>query len=217
MAKRSAPQIVGVAGTGLVDAGWAANAAVAAQGHRGETRTAEVLNRLVVGTGSVVLHDLRIPIPGFTANIDHAVVCGSRVYLIDSKSWAPAFYWTLAGSTYRGLARFRVARKDGTFAYPAESMTMPMAYETIERYLARAGHRATMARPVVVVWPSSPRPMNLRLLKMPSSKVVPGARFARYAWRMFTDRAADPGIVSSLSTLVNQPGRGSSAGNLVDF
>ena len=38
---------------------------------------------------AAVLHDLRIPIPGFKANIDHAVVSGRSVLLIDSKMWKP--------------------------------------------------------------------------------------------------------------------------------
>src|SRR5690606_3467832 len=99
-------RVVGRAGFGLAvgDVSWAANDQVAAVGAAGEERTAIELGRIAARPGGpTVLHDLAIPIPGFTANIDHALVFGHRVVLIDTKKWKPGFYWTVAGRTRRGL------------------------------------------------------------------------------------------------------------------
>ena len=62
-------------------------------GRRAELRTAQVLDRLASQPGGpTVLHDLAIPIPNISANIDHVVVSGRRVLIVDSKGWRPARY-----------------------------------------------------------------------------------------------------------------------------
>lgn len=52
-----------------------------------------------------VLHDLSNPLPGYKANIDHVIVRGREVVIVDSKQWAGGRYWTLFGVTRRGWAR----------------------------------------------------------------------------------------------------------------
>ncbi|OOP59265.1 hypothetical protein BMF89_21285 [Arthrobacter sp. SRS-W-1-2016] len=64
------------------------------------------------GKKAAVLHDLRIPLPGFKANIDHAIVSGKSVLLIDSKMWKPGFYrqcsaTAAAGKRHRSSANPR--------------------------------------------------------------------------------------------------------------
>ncbi|OYO21961.1 hypothetical protein CGZ93_08475 [Enemella dayhoffiae] len=104
--------ILGVPGGGLVDAAWAASQGAADAGRYGEEQTARVLAPLANRPGGVtVLHDLKVPIAGARANIDHAVVCGTTLLLLDSKSWRRGFVWTLAGVTRRGRARFSAADK----------------------------------------------------------------------------------------------------------
>ncbi|MEN8584697.1 nuclease-related domain-containing protein [Burkholderia sp. RS01] len=56
------------------------NESVAKIGAKGEQKTEVLLNSF--GKNAAVLHDLRIPIPGFKANVDHAVVSGKSVLLI---------------------------------------------------------------------------------------------------------------------------------------
>lgn len=200
-----APAVLGTAGGGLADSsGWAANADVARIGQAGEVKMAGVLDRLARPGGPAVLHDLRIPIPGFTANIDHVVVSGRRVLILDSKMWKPGFYWTVGGKTRRGAHRFVVASRSGRPAYPAETRTMSMAYDSITRFLRDRGVAATVAQPIVVVFPSSPRTrLRVSLLRFPGARVMTGDSFTRRARGIVGRRAADPMVVAALAELVN--------------
>lgn len=54
----------------MVGSSWVANDRVARQGREGELQTARVLDRLA-DRRAVVMHNLRIPIAGISANIDH--------------------------------------------------------------------------------------------------------------------------------------------------
>lgn len=201
----SHPRILGVPGGGLDDATWARNAEVARIGKSGEVRTAQVLDKFArPDNGVTVLHDLAIPIPGFTANIDHAVVSGSRVHLIDAKVWKPARYWTLGQKTRRGWERFE----------PAEKKTMAMAQDALTRYLFKAGVGAAFATPVLVIWPSSTRrPLKTGLLKVPGAVAMSGDRFTRYAEQQFAagralgigggkGKPADQSVVAALVPLL---------------
>ena len=191
---------------------WAANDAVASQGRRGEMDTATILNQIARVGGPTVLHDLRIPIPGFTANIDHAVVAGNRIWLIDSKRWKPAFYWTVGGKTHRGIATFAVKDKKGNWKYPAASRTMPMAVDSITKFLTKRNTiRFSMATPLIVVWASSSKSrINVRFLKMPGSHAVSAVKLKSTQARMFGSKRADPQIVAALAQLVVD-GSGASA------
>lgn len=203
LARSSSPlppgQVLGRPGGGLDTATWAKNDAVARVGKSGEVRTAAILDALAAKPGGpTVLHDLRIPIPGFTANIDHVVVSGHTVYLLDAKVWKPGFYWTARGRTRRGLSRFP----------PAEKKTMPMAQRAVTGYLERHRVVAEIAHPLLVVWPSSGRsPMHLWAMVSPGAGVVTGARFAAKAHRFVGAKPADPAVVAILAQLVNGPAR----------
>jgi len=45
------------------------------------------------------------------ANVDHMVVTGRTVYLLDSKMWKTGRYWTVFGKTRRGMERIDWADK----------------------------------------------------------------------------------------------------------
>lgn len=188
-------QVLGRAGAGLDNATWAKNDAVARVGKSGEVKTAAVLDELAHrNDGPTVLHDVRIPIPGFTANVDHVVVSGHTVHLIDAKVWKPGFYWTVAGRTFRGLSRFA----------PADKKTMPMAVDAITRHLAGRRVRAKVTRPLLVVWPSSARGVSsFWAMVSPGARVVDGATFTARVRRLVGTKPADPAVVAALTTLVN--------------
>lgn len=192
---RVSGQVIGTAGAGLVGATWAANAEVARIGRRGEQRSAEHLNKLAAAIGGpTILHDLTIPIPGVEANIDHVIVSGRQVLLLDTKMWKPGFYWTVAGHTRRGLARFT----------HADSKTMQMAREAIERHLARSSQvKAVVPTPRVLVWPSSSsgQSPSLLLVRTPGAIVQGAERFFTRA-RRSRFRPADPSVVHVLAALI---------------
>lgn len=81
-----------------------------------------------------------------SADVDHAVLCGRRVALIDSKAWKPATYAMVAGQD-----AIRVGGDEGWSYFPAH---MPTA---VERYRARLGGRRLGAevRGYIVVHPKS--------------------------------------------------------------
>lgn len=186
-------QVLGAAGGGLVHAEWAANEDVARIGRTGELRTAEILDRLAIARGWTVLHDLQIPIPDFTANIDHAVIADDTVLLIDSKVWKPGRYWTFAGVTRRGWSRFD----------HAATRTPAMAFDSIGRYLSGRGIHARLLDPVVCVWPSSSRGrLLLALLRMDRAWPIHAERLGRVVSRLLPRGQARPELVRALSQLL---------------
>lgn len=201
--RRPGRSVYGEAGGGLRDAKWAANDAVAQVGRSGELKTADVLNRFAhdarsANGGPTVLHDLAIPIPGFTANIDHVVVSGRNVLLVDTKAWAAGFYWTLGGRTRRGMSAFPHADKQ----------TMGMAQDALARFFAQHGvQTARLRTPVVVIWPTGhSRPTRIAFLKIPRAKAMLGPVFARRVRRLAGDDPADPAVLGVLLRLVNGKG-----------
>lgn len=181
----------GTAGRSVNDAGTAwAGSAVAKVGAAGEVRTATEMDRHLPA-GVVVLNDLSIPITGFKANIDHIVVSGKQVTIVDSKAWAGGFYWTRGSKTYRGLSRFE----------PAEKQTMVMASRSISAYLSKNGLEPDMATPVVVVWPTSSR-LSLWAARFPGADLLRGDRLRRACKSTFGDEPADPGVVQALIKLL---------------
>lgn len=204
-------ETLGVAGGGLDhSSSWAANESVAKIGQAGELRTANLLDSAVTCRGgATVLHDLTIP--GSRANIDHVVVSGRTVWVIDTKVWKPGVYWRLGERAYRGTTRFE----------PAEKKTTSLAVTRLRTYLERRGIAAAFATPIVVVWPSSNRErLSLALLRRVGDSPVVGGTGFRWAIRSMTStrrllfrrrRTADPALVAVLSELLVTGGHAASA------
>jgi hypothetical protein len=193
----TAPRVFGRAGGSLVGATWAVNDAVARVGRQAELRTARVLDGLASRPdGPTVLHDLAIPIPNISANIDHVVVSGRRVLIIDSKGWRPARYWSLGRMAFRGWRRFG----------HANGSTPRIAVDGLNRYFKGRGVRALLVTPVGVVWPSSDRGrLSVALLGMDGCRVIRGPQLARAVRRSIRLRPANPDIVEALRRLLNAP------------
>lgn len=204
-------RVLGTPGGSLTDASWlGASARGAARvGQAGEVRTATVLDPFAsADDGVTVLHDLMTPSRKYKANIDHIVVSGTTVYPIDSKVWKPGTYWTLGEKTRRGLERFE----------PAEKKTMVVIAQSLEGYFRSLGIEATVAAPLLLVWPSSKRDkLRTGLLTVPGARVVPGPKVAKTVEALFKPagllsrglgrvggRSADPRIVNALVPLLTQ-------------
>lgn len=89
-----------------------------------------------------------------SADVDHAIICGSRIALVDSKAWKPATYATVAGQD-----AIRVQGRDGWTYFPSH---MPTAVSAFRKKLGRR-HRDADIRGYVVVHPKS-NGTQLRLL-----------------------------------------------------
>lgn len=80
----------------------------AVRGEHGERLTAELLGRYLTRLpGAKIFHGLSWPGSVF-ADVDHAVLCGHRLVLIESKMWLPGHYTADAdGTLRRNGSRFR--------------------------------------------------------------------------------------------------------------
>lgn len=174
---------------------WLKDQSTVAAGARGERNTAAELNALSrLPGGPTVMHDLTMPRAGVKANIDHLVISGSKVTIIDSKLWKPGFYWTAFGHSYRGKSRFE----------PAEKKTLPMAVDILSQHLRVNGIRAVFATPLLVVWPSNDsKPLTLGLLRSPGARAIAGPLLAARLGSLVGTKPADPAIVAALRTLVH--------------
>lgn len=184
--------VYGVPGASLDNsASWASTSRKARTlGRLGEQRCAEILGALP--NQIAVIHDLKIPIKRRTANVDHAVVTGSDVYLFDAKVWQPGFYWTLAGTTRRGWSTFKpAASKTFSTAVPAFQAAVPTA---------------TFHRPTVVVFPSNNSGgVHVRWMRMADATVTTEAGLRRLVDELASGVPADPVITSRLVAMIPTP------------
>ncbi|MFC4225416.1 nuclease-related domain-containing protein [Lysinibacter cavernae] len=184
-------QVLGAAGRSLVDAKWAKNSKVAEIGRKAEEHTGRTLIELAQ-TGPTILNDLRIPIPGFQANIDHVVVFGNQILLIDTKYWRTSFYWTVAGRTRRGLQLFPEGDKK----------TLNAAHEGVNRYLRSSGIADfQIVNSLLVVW-SKGKP-SLALYRPHMARAVQGRSLLGKLKRITKGQRARADITLALSTLLN--------------
>lgn len=188
--------IYGTAGGGLRNAGWAKSAGHARAGQRAELATAAVLDDWARNRpGVAVLHDLDVPSSKYTANVDHAVVSGREIILVDSKAWAPGFVWSFGNHGFRGLSRFDAATK----------RTLPMAVDMFTDHLARRGITGVRLSAALVVWCSRDHgTVRTWALQAPGARVIPGKSLSRRPGQLLTRRPADPAVVAALTSLLHQ-------------
>lgn len=129
-------------------------------GRKGEKACAKLLAATFADDpDAYVFHDLRIP--GSAANIDHAVVRGLNVLLLDAKWWRPGVLVTIPRlGTLRGLSRFTAA----------DSATMAMAHRKIGELLAASRRRHKLLGHVnlqeaTVIFPSGAGRMSTALYR----------------------------------------------------
>ena len=158
-------------------------------GGAGELATAAVLHDFEACHPEVaVLHSLRLPDPKTHTDIDHVVVAGRRVWLIDSKCWKPGtldFWPAPLSQPHAGASRQQA--DDGLGA------------KAIQAYLGRT---APVETPLIVVCPSSrARTTRLGLWRPAGARSMTGQRFAARVRRIVKQAPADPGLVAALARL----------------
>ena len=187
------PNVLGTPGGSLNDLGSKFGAGQVAAGNDGEVRTARALADCCKPGGPTVLHDLILPMNKITANIDHIIISGKEVRILDSKMWAPGIYWTFAGHTRRGFTR----------CDHADKRTMAMATAAITKLLSGTGVRFVMKRPVLIVWPSSAKKqMSLWFFRPIGAKATTGARFTSNVSHYAGAKPANQDLVAALIPLV---------------
>lgn len=175
------------------DTSWAANSAAADAGRRGEQIVGGMLDDLVaVSDGGVVLHDLDIPLSGLQANIDHIVVAGRTVLIVDAKLWAPGIYFTLRGRSYRAPIK-RVSY--------VEKKSQVLATNALRTHLSSTS--ADLTRPIVAAAASQRGLLSTRFLTMPGARVLSVPAAKRHIRTMLKrEGPADPVIVTQLTKLL---------------
>lgn len=156
-------------------------------GSKGEKRTAQLLHRSFGGLANVwVFHDLNIPSVQNPevyepANIDHAVLTGNHLLLIDTKNWAAGVYWTapVGGHDMRGLRRFQAA----------ETRTLGMAQDRYRPWLPEQLRIVT----ITAVWTTKAGLSSLLLLRSRDRvRYMPARRVPLLAAAIFGKPAAPP-------------------------
>lgn len=184
------------------DTSWAANKAVAKFGAAGEQRVGTAIERALAHDASaVVLHDLSIP--GLSANIDHIVVRGHTVTIVDAKAWSAGRYFTLFGRTFRIVNGTRAPKR----FEPADKTTMEIAARNIAGYLNKHGCRHKMERPIIVVTPQRPGRISVRWLRVPGARSITIRQLSDRGGRVFPatrERRNDEQIIVALSGLVRR-------------
>jgi hypothetical protein len=195
---RMYPQIIGHPGGSLGSLDLQKKFGTTADiGARAEIRTAlELLDPLCRNGGPTVLHDLRLSSTNRSggtrdANIDHILISGNTVYIIDTKTWQPGFYWTLGGTTRRGLKKVPHLDKK----------TMEWANNFVTKILRDKGVKYHIAGSFLFVWPSSGS-VNLHFYNARGARAVPAHR-AKHALRRL--KPANQQIIAALYPLVINP------------
>lgn len=164
----------------------------------GEQATAKLIEQIFSTEPDVhVFHDLRIPGPALkgNGNIDHVIVRGHNLVVVDSKRWKPGFLWTVGGHTRRGAAAFP----------DADKRTVGLAMDRLREYLTLPGaapstlsiHGVVLAHPSgtgrLVGWLYRPAdhvdfatPVNAKRLlrRLVGAPAVPDARILRGLYGM---------------------------------
>lgn len=160
----------------LVDASssaWTTRDRVEA-GRKGELACAAFLSKTFAHDPDVyVFHDLNIP--GMKANVDHAVIRGRRLLLIDAKRWKPGVYWTVKGQTRRGREKIDWADK----------ATMPAALRIFrERLTADADVKQLRidVAPLTLVFPSGHGPFVMWGYRPPDRLPIKVVKHTTHLW-----------------------------------
>jgi hypothetical protein len=129
-------------------------------GASGERRTADLLRGIQqhrhLPNRFAVIHDVMLPSDRYTANIDHIVIAGKSVLIIDSKVWSSGLYATFKGKTYvlhskktRTQYNKMVARFEA-----GDHKTLPMTLNILNEWTKQHGlNQVNFMNPLMIVWP----------------------------------------------------------------
>jgi hypothetical protein len=197
--ERTYPQIIGHPGGSLGTKDLKSQFGNRADiGARAEQKTATmVLNPICERGGATVLHDVRLHSTNRSGgsregNIDHILISGTSVFLIDTKMWQPGFYWTFGGTSRRGLTKVPHLDKG----------TMEWARNFIEKVLSERRVTYTIKGVYIFVWPSRDDGTSLRLYHPRGAQAVLASHGDRAIGRV---RPASQEIVAALYPLVINP------------
>lgn len=210
-------RIYGNAGGSLANAGaWIKDENGRSKiGAAGESKTAKLLNRLVgKSEGVIVLHDLVIDLPpqgkrkAYKFNLDHVVISGDTIHVIDTKVWLPGIYWTLhPGETGSKGGKKQTTRRGLSKFDSADGRAVPMGVAALKAYLLARGFkgRFKMGTSYFVVWPSNKTGgLFLQLYRPHEAQALSGSAFTRRGHGLLShDGLARPDLADALAPLLH--------------
>ena len=184
-------RVFGRTGTGLTRArGW--RRAAVESGLLGEALTGELLENYLTRIPSArIFHSLVWP-GSATADVDHAVLCGQRLVLIDSKRWAPGHYnFDTDGNLLREGRPFF-----------GSQVRLPHAVAAYQRLLPRCDVRG-----VVLIHPNRPGIVSIVTSPWPRLQVLTAHQFVTQtcAWLAAQPDVIDTRAVALLWSMTNDP------------
>lgn len=182
-------------------------------GHRGEVLTARILQRVFKDASDVFIgHDVDIPsktlgIPGSkAANIDHVLIRGNRVVLIDSKVWAQGFYYGGRWGLDYGRRRKEKGKTIKEAFPPASKKTVGLA---VDRFTALLAPWRPTIIGILLIHPQGAGKSSYWALRLPDGvrKVVAGSRTdseLRSLVGSGNGKAADVAMVNAVRAFVRR-------------
>jgi len=195
-------RVFGNPGTGLARArGW--RRAAVESGLLGEALTGELLENYVTRIPSArIFHSLAWP-GSATADVDHAVLCGGRLVLVDSKRWEPGDYTFDSNGTLLRAGR----------PFLGSQVRLPDAVAAYRRLLPRCDVRG-----VVLIHPNRPGAVSVSASPWPTTQALTAHGFLTQtcAWLAGQPDVIDTRAVALLWSMTNGPapagGHGRKAG-----
>lgn len=111
----------GTAGGNLTGGGGPFSAANTEKGRKGEILTAQLISTFQEIPGVRTVHS--IDFPGFKdADIDHVLLCGRHMVLVDAKNWAGGHYRWINDEVHARFPNGNTATRDRPMVYALEKM-----------------------------------------------------------------------------------------------
>jgi Nuclease-related domain len=173
-------------------------------GAKGETATAVILRVIFrnVTRRVDVYHDVNIP--GMKGgNIDHVVVSGAGLLLIESKRWRPGFYWTVFGKPFRNLTPVPSdTTVTGAKRFHTSTKTLSIGLENFLKQF-EGTEQLVPVQSVVVVHSSQPQqPVHVYAYKTGTPTPMVNTESARRAIQAMTYSKNDPKWVDDLNDYI---------------
>ncbi|MHB1731846.1 MAG: nuclease-related domain-containing protein [Ferrimicrobium acidiphilum] len=154
-----------------------------------------------------VVHDVMLPSDRYTANIDHIVIAGKKVLIIDSKVWSAGFYFTVRGHTYVFHSKKTKNTHNKTLSRfdAGDHRTLPMTLSVLQEWTLNNGfYPVTFMTPVMLVWPPEGKQNpSLRFYSPQGSvkAISPEKARVRLA-NMIPNQAPDPRLLDLFRSLL---------------
>ena len=184
-------RVFGRTGTGLASArGW--RRAAVESGLLGEALTGELLDNYVTRIPSArIFHSLAWP-GSATADVDHAVLCGQRLVLVDSKRWEPGDYTFDSDGNLMRAGR----------PFLGSQVRLPHAVAAYQRLLPQCDVRG-----VVLIHPNRPGTVSISASPWPKMQALTAHGFVTQtcAWLAGQPDMIDTRAVALLWSMTNGP------------